>query len=146
MLSGQPVAEPTSSHAVSQLPAAPAISTQVSPTFALTQSLSLEHASVQNPELPQINALAATIPAAALNGLQNNPNIVDIEIAKKSVNFSVKTVSAQKLPVRGRGRCKASRDGYAHAAELADHFTERRVLPANGIDSVHAKLSELDDK
>ena len=67
-----------------------------------------------------------------------------IEIRKEIFDLPVKPVGAQEVAI-GRGcRGKSARDSYPEVRQVADHFAERCVLPANGIDVGHAKLFELD--
>ena len=49
---------------------------------------------------------------------------------------------AQEVAERGRRGGEAARHAYAGMGQLADHFTERGILAADGFDIGHAQVFE----
>ena len=78
-------------------------------------------------------------------GLGQRRNVVDIEAVQHTVDTLVELFGGKKLAIRGcRGR-ESARYRNAEVVEIADHFAERGVLSADGLNVVHTKLGEPDD-
>ena len=72
-------------------------------------------------------------------------DVIDIQLRQLPVDPPGEIIVIQKFPVRigGGGEAFGHRD--PGMIEPADHFSERRVLPAHGRDIIHAELGERYD-
>ena len=84
---------------------------------------------------------AADAPA----GISERLDVVDVEVLQPFPDPLVEAIALQEFAVRGRRGCEAAGDQHAGLAQLADHFSQRRVLSADDVDVLHAKRFQLDD-